>query len=275
MTSPLPPSVDPSRPGFEHSRYATVSRRALVRGTLAALALSPLLAACGNDDEEVFSDSTSGGSGTGGTGTVSAAPITAAPGTAAPGTTAPTTGAPADPASSVAATDPAASTAGTGAPASGGELPATAQLVINFTYAPSESGGRVHNPYVAVWIEDAAGELLQTVALWMKAGKTKYLRSLERWYTVESARLNAGGTDVVDEISSATRVPDAYSVVWDGSLVAGGRAAAGDVYVCIEAAREHGPYELIREPMTLGAGGASATFPDNGELSAASAEYTV
>ena len=70
-------------------------------------------------------------------------------------------------------------------------------------------------------------------------------------------------------------MPGAYSVVWDGSLVAGGRATEGDYFVCIEAAREHGPYELIREQMTLGAAATSATFPDNGELSAASAAYTV
>ena len=261
----VPDSTEPARPGAELSRYAVVSRRALVKGTLAALALSPLLAACGNDDAEVFSDATSPGAPSSGAADATAqTPDVAATEPAAASTDAATvaSAAPADPAASV-ATSAAA------------ELPASAQLVVHFTYTPTESGGRVHNPYVAVWIEDQDGELVQTVALWLKAGKTKYLRSLERWYTVESARLNAGGADVVDEISSATRVPDAYSVVWDGSTVTGGRAVEGDVYVCIEAAREHGPYELIRERMTLGAAPAAATFPDNGELSAASAEYTV
>lgn len=258
MTPLVPPSAPTDHHGPIASRFELVSRRAFVRGTLAALALAPIGAACGSSDEEVFSDVTSTGD-------------QAADATSSTASSAATT-------STVPGTDAAASTAGTAAStaaASGTELPAGAQLVVNFSYAPSESGGRVRNPYVAVWIEDAGGELVATVALWMKAGKSKYLNSLTRWYTVESERLSAGGEDVVDEISSATRVAGAYSVMWDGTTADGGRAAQGDHYVCIEAAREHGPYELIRDVITLGDEAASVTFADNGELSAASAAYTV
>lgn len=241
---------------------AALSRRGFVSGSLSFAALVAL-AACGNSDEEVLTQVTTG----------AGADTTTAGTTAAPTDAAETTAAAAD--TTVAAAETTAAAAETTAAAAGVALPAGAKLVVNFSYVSTESGGRVHNPYIAVWIENADGELVQTIALWMKAGKTKYLNSLERWYTVESARLSEGGEDVVDEISSATRVAGAYSLEWDGTTIDGGAAVQGDYYVCIEAAREHGPYELIRDVITLGATATSVTFADNGELAAASAQYVV
>jgi hypothetical protein len=149
------------------------------------------------------------------------------------------------------------------------------QLAIDFTYTVIEAGRRIHDPYIAVWIEDANGNLLTTLSLWYKERERKYLNDLKRWMTGERARLDAGGNDVVDAVSGPTRVAGTYSLAWDGTLVDGSTAPNGDYFVCIEAAREKGPYELIRESVTINGEAFSTTFPDNGELINASATFTV
>jgi hypothetical protein len=236
------------------SRYELVSRRALLRGSLAlgALVLVPGLASCGgNDDADVL--------GSGSSDSTAAADTTVAPAD----TTAATAG--------TAGADTAVPD--TAAAASGASFPAGGELVVNFTYTSTESGGRVHNPYIAVWIEDAAGEMINTISLWMKADEAKYLRELTRFNDNESTYVDAGGD--IDAVTSATRQAGAYSLVWDGTGIDGAPVAQGDYFICIEAAREHGPYELIREAFTLGAEAFTQALADNGELGAASIELTV
>ena len=250
------------------SRYELVSRRVLLRRSLAlgALVLVPGLASCGgNDDADVL------GSGSGDTTAPTAA---AAETTVAPAASTGATAAPA-PVDTAAADTAAPETAApeTMAPASGATFPAGGELVVNFSYTSAESGGRVHNPYIAVWVEDADGEMINTISLWLKADKTKYLRELTRFYESESAYVDAGGD--LDAVTSATRQAGAYSVVWDGTGLDGELVALGSYFICIEAAREKGPYELIREPFTLGAEAFSQVLADNGELGAASIELTV
>lgn len=265
------------------SRYEAVSRRAFVKGSFAAglLALVPGLA-CGNNDAEILATGadSAGSSATSAAGRAasssSAAPTTgvaAPPPTAAATTQAPTTAAP----TTAAPTTAAPTTAATAAPPSSAPaalrngFPSGGQLVVNFTFAAA-AGGRVRNPYVAVWIEDATEALVQTVALWVQAGKgERWVPDLKRWYS--SAGTSAA--DVVATTSSATRTPGAYSVAWDGSSADGSAVAAGTYFVCIEAAREHGPYELIRSPITIGNGGFELPLSDNGELTDASVVLSV
>ena len=55
----------------------------------------------------------------------------------------------------------------------------------------------------------------------------------------------------------------------------GAAAAQGSYFLCIEAAREHGPYELIRETLTLGSKAFTQALTPNGELTKASVSYVV
>ena len=87
-----------------------------------------------------------------------------------------------------------------------------------------------------------------------------------RWYTV------SGGFEVN---TGPTRVPGTYSLQWDGVGREGAKVPSGQYYLCIEAAREHGPYELIREPVVLGAEAVSKQLTPQGELTAASVSYQV
>ncbi len=223
------------------SRYAAVSRRAALSGSLGAAALLAL-AACGNTDATTL-----------GTGSGSKAGA-ASSSTSSAGSSS-TTG--------------SSGSSATAAAGSGTALPASARLEVAFTFAVAAGGGMVRNPYVAVWVEDSAGALVKTVALWHegRGGQDRWLSEMKAF-----SGLNATDTQTV---SSATRQPGAYTVQWDGTTAKGGRAAAGSYRLFVEAAREHGPYELLQQDVTLGA--QSATFPltPSGELTAASAKYTV
>jgi hypothetical protein len=64
-------------------------------------------------------------------------------------------------------------------------------------------------------------------------------------------------------------------VAWDGRDANGAGVSQGTYFVCIEAAREHGPYELIRQEITLGATAFESKLADNGELTAATVKFVV
>jgi len=167
------------------------------------------------------------------------------------------------------------STADTGAATTQATTPADpfpkgAELQVNFTFTGS---GR--NPYIAVWIEDAAGGLVQTIALWFRRSESRYLSQLTRWYDAESTLLNNGGTDNLDALASASRAAGSYQVVWDGTDVDGNLVSKGNYVLCIEAARERGPYQVATGPITIGTSGFTTTLADNGELSAMVVTFAV
>ena len=147
----------------------------------------------------------------------------------------------------------------------GTALPAGATVTTAFTYAMS-GGGPAKNPYIAVWIETASGAFVDTVSLWYQSGRgDKYLNDMRAWINA------SGGRDRT--MSSATRTPGSYSVVWDGNDASGARAPEGDYVVCIECAREKGPYEVVTVPIALATSPAQATSADKGELSKISVAY--
>ncbi len=171
-------------------------------------------------------------------------------------------------ASGTVATPAPAATTGATAGATTGSGP---QLRIDFTFAAS-GGDRVNNPYIAVWIEDADGALVRTVSIWFSERKSRYLDELRRWYTLD----NAGQTDgAIDTVSGGSRAPGSYTVTWDGTNAKRSAVPAGDYFVCIEAAREHGPYELVRESVAIGAIALTKQLQPSGELTAAAVQLVV
>lgn len=223
---------------MQQSRFSDVSRRAFLGGVSAAAILG--LGACADDSKLA------------GTTTASTPPMGGRPqggGKGGPGGQAATTAA-----------------AKAGANGRGSDaLPSSAKAEIAFTYAAS-SGGMMRNPYIAVWVEDSAGAVVQTVSLWHLQNQDRWLNELKRWYQV-----SGGGTTT----SSATRAAGAYSVSWDGTVAGGGRATAADYYICIESAREHGTYSLVREKVALGSAATTKSLADSGDLSKITVSYTV
>lgn len=220
-------------------RFDAASRRAFLKRAAivgAIVAVPGALAACGtSDSSDTFADDAT---------------------TSAAGGATTTTGA------ASGSTETTGSSSG-----AGGALPAGAALEVAFTYAAASSNGPARNPYIAVWVEDDAGELVSTLSVWYNPPKG------ERWINELSSWFSAASSTDVDAVTGATRPAGSYTVAWDGTDLDGVRAAQGTYTVYVEAAREHGPHSLTSGSIELGTEAATATLPDEGELSAASATY--
>lgn len=238
----------------DDSRYRRVSRRAMLRASLGAGVMATATA-CGMQDADVFS---------GATADLADSTTTTGPEASSSTTAADTAVGPAADPATLPEVDAAASA-----------LAVAGEMVIGFTYSRS-AGGKIEPPYVAVWIENEAGELLETVALFYERGRrgARWLDHLDRWFSGDAARIASGGADVAATISSATRAPGEYAVAWDGT-VDGEAAAAGTYAVYIESAREEGPVSLTNTTVTLDGTPFAVSLPDDGELSLASVRVDV
>jgi thiamine biosynthesis lipoprotein len=132
-------------------------------------------------------------------------------------------------------------------------------------------GYRVHRPYVAVWIEDEEHAPVRTIALWF--GKYKYLRELRAWSREEEMRSVSEDTHVMNSVSSATRPPGKYTFKWDGRDDFGNLVKAGKYTVMIEAAREHGSYQLMHQEIDFNASPKQFQLPGDVEIASATLDY--
>ncbi len=146
-------------------------------------------------------------------------------------------------------------------------FPAGAELIVSFTYEPSSA--QSERPYVAVWVEDSDGNLVDTISLWFDQGNkgTKWLSDLSQWYQV------SGGDDTT--MSGATKVAGEYTVTWDGTDADGNSVAAGDYVLNIESAREDGPTSFTSSAITVDDQGFTIDFESDGELSGVNAALAV
>ena len=70
---------------------------------------------------------------------------------------------------------------------------------------------------------------------------------LKRWYRGDQARRKVEETDLVATIARPTREPGKYEIIWDGKDDQGKPVGRGEYTLSIEAAREHGTYQIIRQ----------------------------
>ena len=143
------------------------------------------------------------------------------------------------------------------------------ELEISLELNRANSFGR--RPYVAVWIEDKDHFPLRTVNVWFD--KYRYLNELRAWYKSDRLRAVTEGKELIDSVSSATRAPGKYTLKWDGKDNQGKYVAAGNYTVFIEATREHGTYQLIRQEMAFADQSRHVDLPGGTEISAASLDY--
>ena len=111
-----------------------------------------------------------------------------------------------------------------------------------------------HRPYVAGWLEPAAGGAARTVFVWYDLrkpnnGGQKWLADVRSWWRKSGRTLNLPA----DGLSGATRAPGTYKIPLPANLKSG----AYTLYV--EAAREAGGRELVSVPLTVPAKPAEAS----------------
>jgi hypothetical protein len=146
------------------------------------------------------------------------------------------------------------------------------EVVIGFEV--NQAISRVHKPYVAVSIEDARGNPVRTVSLWVDKNKgERWIAELHRWVRNERERQRASGGDLVQTVSSATRIAGVYSVSWNGRDDKGQPVDQGEYFVCIECNRQNGTYQLLRAPFTFAAAPFYAPVKGNYEIIGVSVEY--
>lgn len=142
------------------------------------------------------------------------------------------------------------------------------ELAIDVEIAKQEEF-RVHRPYVAVYIEDKDGKAVRTLSLWVQTQRRgpKWIPDLRRWYRGEHAQ------DLIATVSSPTRNAGKYTVIWDGKNDKGALVDQGKYTVLVEAAREHGTYQLIRQEISVGGKAFKQTLEGNVEIKGAALEF--
>jgi hypothetical protein len=150
------------------------------------------------------------------------------------------------------------------------------ELLVRFEInRPDGDNRRYRRPYVAVWIEDKDGIPVRTLTLWVQAGGPgpRWIPELRRWYRGDQVRRLLDDTSLVDTVSRATRLPGKYDVIWDGTDDHGKAQPAGEYTVSIEAAREHGTYQLIRKTIALAQKPFVEDLKGNVEIKSATVSY--
>jgi thiamine biosynthesis lipoprotein len=144
------------------------------------------------------------------------------------------------------------------------------ELVVNFEVAQLE--GFTRRPYVVVWVEDREKNPVRTISLWFQ--KDRWLRDLRLWYTTNSAQFAGEANKAnISSISSATRAAGKYSVKWDGKDDKGNFVKPGRYTIYIEAAREHGTYQIISQEFSFTGVPKQMNLTGNVEITSASLDY--
>jgi len=154
------------------------------------------------------------------------------------------------------------------------EPAAQADHELNVSVELAQFQGRADRPYLAIWIEDKDKFPVRTLTVLYRDREARYLAELRQWYRADRLRAMAEGTEILGSVSSATRAPGRYTFKWDMKDEQGKVVKPGAYTVCIEAAREHGTYQLMRQPIDIGGADKQLSVPISGiEVTAASIDY--
>jgi hypothetical protein len=115
---------------------------------------------------------------------------------------------------------------------------------------PRRGRGGYRRPYVAVWVEDAAGKTVRTISVW--GNKPRWVPELSYWWKAVN-----GDEAAARATTRATRPPGRYTVAWDGKDDAGNAVPRGTYTVTVEINREHGRH--VKESASIECGDAPAT----------------
>lgn len=130
---------------------------------------------------------------------------------------------------------------------------------------------RYRRPYVAVWIEDKDKFPVRTLALWY--GRPRWLPDLKIWMKDDQLRKLVDPTDLATSISSASRGAGKYTLKWDGKDDKGMPVKAGTYTIMIEAAREHGTYQLMKQELEFTGVPKQIKLKGNAEIEGATLDY--
>lgn len=109
---------------------------------------------------------------------------------------------------------------------------------------PKPEHGPYHRPYVAVWVEDAKEKPVRLIEIWRE--KPDWIKDLRRFWR----KTGRADQPLVDARTGATKGPGLYQLSWDGMDDKGAAVAKGEYLLVVEAAREHGGRNLVKQVFT-------------------------
>ena len=126
---------------------------------------------------------------------------------------------------------------------------------------PNYSGTeRYRPPFVAIWLETLDGEAETTIEVWYN--RPHWLPDLSQWWR----KIGSAGSQNYDAITGATQRPGNYLVEWDGTDVSGTPVTAGEYWLWVEIAREHGSTERVRVKIDLNQPGSGGKAQGSSEV---------
>jgi hypothetical protein len=129
----------------------------------------------------------------------------------------------------------------------GGAIAAPAAAGTVTVTVPRLSVAEYHRPYVAVWLEPAAGGTPRTLAVWYDVKKggnepgTKWLADLRTWWRKGGRSLHLPA----DGVSGATRPVGVHRIAVPDDI------KPGQYTLFVEAARETGGREIVSTPLSV------------------------
>ena len=149
------------------------------------------------------------------------------------------------------------------------------EFQVDFEISRAQNSRRYRRPYVAVWIEDKDKFPVKTLSLFLMQNNPgpRWYRDVRRWYRDDQIRKLVDSTDIIKTVSKPTRNPGKYKIAWDGRDDLGKLLKPGKYTLFIEAAREHGTYQLIKQEFEFGKSFEKKKLKGNAEISAASVSY--
>ncbi len=127
------------------------------------------------------------------------------------------------------------------------QFPAGYKLAIDLQTVPTD-----HRPYVFVWVTDAAGKHVKTLAAY--GNDPKYVADMRQWSKA------AAGDRTLRHVTHATQQAGRYPLSWDGTNQKGSGVPLGKYTVWVEVSAEHGPYAAKFASIELGQSPAKVTI---------------
>ena len=112
---------------------------------------------------------------------------------------------------------------------------------------------RSQRPYMAAWVENAAGQYVVTLAQW--GNNERFTNSLSTWW-----RVTANVPNILQAVSRATRPLGKYTLEWNGRDQTGAVVPPGKYKIFVEVCIEHGGRSLSSTVIECGGDKAEASM---------------
>lgn len=125
---------------------------------------------------------------------------------------------------------------------------------------PKITEGQYHRPYVAVWVEDSAEKPVRLIEIWRE--KPDWIKDLRRFWR----KTGRADQPLVDARTGATKGPGQYKLSWDGKDNSGNAVPAGEYQLVVEAAREHGGRNMVKQKFSWDGKAINLSIPAGSEI---------